>query len=152
MGGFEVWRNLRATPALSGMPARLLDWSPWTGSASVLVSAARPGTLVRSVADIPGWQATERPAGALAADAHPVTIRRHGLVQAVQVPAGRTIVSFDYRPPGWPAAKTASLAGVAAAIALALLGAGVGRRREELESLPEPEPAIDPGSASPLRV
>ena len=73
--------------------------------------------LTRSVAAIPGWTATWQPAGG---QAESLQIRRSGIVQTVDVPAGRGVVSWHYRAPGLTAGLALSLLAAAIIIALAL--------------------------------
>ena len=86
--------------------------------------------VIRSVAATAGWSATWHPRrGAAAA----LAVHRDGLVQAVDVPAGRGVVTWSYRPPGFRAGFALSLG--AAAFILLLLASGLflarsGRPRE----------------------
>ncbi|HXZ71600.1 MAG TPA: hypothetical protein VEH31_12135, partial [Streptosporangiaceae bacterium] len=72
--------------------------------------------VIRSVTAIAGWSATWRPR-----HGPPVTLAvgRAGLVQAVDVPPGRGVVTWRYLPPWFPAGFALSL--VAAALILVLL-------------------------------
>jgi hypothetical protein len=123
VGGFLGFRSHVSALPFGGSPVQVLSSSPWTGAATVLVSAAGPTTLVRSMAAIPGWQATERPAGSHSGTARLVPVRPDGLVQSVRAPAGRTVVTFSYVPPGWHEAQWAALAGALGCLLLAGLGA-----------------------------
>lgn len=137
IGPFAVYANRRATgpfalqpgqvtaSATSGAASRSLargvtvvSSSPWTGAETLLVTSPRPATLVRSVADIPGWHATETHHGRSVE----VAVRRVGLVQGVEVPAGTTEVTFAYDAPGLGAGRAAAAAGTTALAALALEG------------------------------
>ncbi len=73
--------------------------TPW-GDETVRVTTARPATLVRSEQFATGWQATVITAASRGAKAlrHAGAVRRHGLIQAVAVPAGTSLVHFTYRP------------------------------------------------------
>jgi hypothetical protein len=102
---------------------RVVATSPWTASESVEVDAARACLLVRSVAHIPGWQATITSRGR----ARPAVVRRFGLVQAVELPAGVSFVTFRYDPPGL--APGVLLAACGAALIAALLLVGIVRSR-----------------------
>jgi hypothetical protein len=55
---------------------------------------------VRSEQYATGWQATVMTAAARGGGEshHAVPVRRHGLIQAVHVPAGTSLVHFTYRP------------------------------------------------------
>ena len=63
-----------------------------------------------------GWGATWHPRHGAAA---PLAVYRDGLVQAVDVPAGRGVVTWSYRPPGFRAGFALSL-GAATFIVLLL--------------------------------
>jgi hypothetical protein len=73
--------------------------------------------VVRAVADIPGWSATWQPRGGTPAT---LAVDRAGLVQAVDVPAGRGIVTWNYVPPGFTVGATLSLGATALLLALML--------------------------------
>ena len=114
---------------------RPVSLQPWPGrSASgasvrrVTGSAAEPSAaavfsphgvrVVRSVAAIPGWSATWHPQRGRAVM---LTVRRAGLVQAVDVPPGRGVVTWSYVPPWFMAGFALSL-GAAAHILLLVAG------------------------------
>lgn len=104
--------------------------SPWDPTETVAVHADRAFTLVRSVADVPGWSARVLRASGGSA----VPVRRDGLVQSVALPAGRYEVTFTYTAPGLRAGLVASAAGGAALLVLLALDAARrgrcrGRRR-----------------------
>ena len=65
---------------------------------SAVVSSPHGAEVVRAVASIPGWSATWTPSGETAV--RPLAVFRSGVVQAVDVPAGRGIVTWRYSPPG----------------------------------------------------
>jgi hypothetical protein len=72
--------------------------------------------VIRAVAAIPGWHATWHPrAGAATA----LPVARAGLVQAVGVPPGRGVVTWNYEPPGLAVGAALSLG---AAVLILLLG------------------------------
>ena len=106
-GAFAVFGDARASPALTlqagpggssdGASVRAAS-GPRFAPTSAAVSSSHGVTVVRAVADIPGWTALWRPAGSGRSASLPV--RRAGLVQAVTVPAGRGVVSWRYDPPG----------------------------------------------------
>jgi len=111
------------------------DW----GSAVDRVVASRPVTVVWSESYMPGWHARltplrnplgETPGGAGAAGTRGgprrAVVERHGLVQAVRVPPGSWLLTFDYRPSVLNAGFAASLVAV---LGFALLGAVVLVRR-----------------------
>ena len=58
---------------------------PGPPTETVSVTSSAPATMVRSVADIPGWHATENHDG----QTHETPVRSAGLVQSVSVPQGR---------------------------------------------------------------
>jgi hypothetical protein len=76
--------------------------------------------VVRSVAAIPGWSATWHPESGKPV---PLAISRAGLVQAVDVPPGRGILTWSYVSPGFRAGFALSL-GAAALLLLLLIAAG----------------------------
>ncbi len=136
-GAFAVFGDARATPPLtvragpdgSGAGASVRATSgPEFAPTSASVSSPRAVTVVRAVADIPGWTALWRPARGGGPVALPV--RRAGLVQAVTVPAGGGVVSWRYDPPGLALGLWVSLGALvlSAAAGLALL---VGWRRSK---------------------
>ena len=73
------------------------------------VSSPRGVRVVRSVAAIPGWSATWRPDGA--GRAEPLAVQRLGLVQAVDVPAGQGVLTWQYAAPGLETGAWCALAG-----------------------------------------
>ena len=127
IGPFSVFRNQRArgaywTEGPVGRPVsrrviRVVSSSSWQPTEVIAVTASAPTTLVRSVADIPGWSVTESSGGR----SREVAISRYGLVQAVQVPEGSTTVTFRYAPPGLRAGEVLSLAGLLALAFLSLV-------------------------------
>jgi hypothetical protein len=62
--------------------------------------------VVRSAAAIPGWRAAWHPQGGQAVT---LTVHRAGLVQAVDVPPGRGVVTWSYTPPWFMAGFVVSL-------------------------------------------
>jgi hypothetical protein len=73
--------------------------------------------LVRAVTDIPGWTATWTPSTGGAG--RTLTVRRSGLVQAVDVPAGQGVVTWYYHAPGVIPGLILSVLGVVLLAALA---------------------------------
>ncbi len=126
IGPFVVYDNTRARGpfwvAGSGASARgrfavrVLEASPWTATETVSVTSSGPATMVRSVADIPGWRATEDHDGRTFA----TPVRRDGLVQSISVPAGTTIVTFTYAPPGFRAGLVLFALGILGMLVLAI--------------------------------
>jgi hypothetical protein len=84
--------------------------------------------VVRSVAAIAGWSATWQPRHGPAAR---LAVQQDGLVQAVDVPAGRGVLTWSYTPPGWPAGLVLSLTATAL-IALLAFAAFRGRIRSDV--------------------
>ena len=98
--------------------------SAWTPTETVSITSGRRATVVRSVADIPGWSAT----GLHDGHSSPVALHRDGLVQSFSVPQGTTLVTFAYDAPGLKAGLGLSGLGIVALLVLGLLSLA-GRRR-----------------------
>jgi hypothetical protein len=134
-GAFAVFGDSRASPPLTlraspdgssaGASVRAAS-GPGFAPTSAAVSSPRPVTVVRAVADIPGWSATWRAAGGGRSVSLPV--RRAGLVQAVTVPAGRGVVSWRYAPPGLALGLWVSAGALVLTVAIGI-GLIVGWRR-----------------------
>jgi hypothetical protein len=79
--------------------AHVVSTTPW-GDETFRVTTARPATLVRSEQFATGWQATVTTTAGPGAKPvhHPATVRRDGLIQAVSIPTGTSLVHFTYRP------------------------------------------------------
>jgi hypothetical protein len=109
--------SLEALPGrpASGASVRLAGGSAANPTAAAVFSP-RGIRVIRSVTAIAGWSATWHPQ-----HGRPVTLAvgRAGLVQAVDVPPGRGVVTWRYQPPWFPAGLVLSLA--AAAFILFLL-------------------------------
>jgi hypothetical protein len=112
----SFWLGGRTRDTKSSLQVRVVKSSPWTPTETVAVTSAAPATVVRSVADIPGWSATGKHDGRSGA----ILLRRDGLVQSFAVPEGTTLVTFTYAPPGLEAGLTASGLGIVAMLILAL--------------------------------
>ena len=105
-GSFAVFRNTQAAPAaslralpgqsLQGASLRVASRSDGFPS-SVSVSSPEGAEVVRSIAAIPGYKATWTPAGSTHSASVPV--RRNGLVQVVDVPAGTGTLAWRYDTP-----------------------------------------------------
>jgi len=91
----------------------------------VAITSEAPATIVRSVADIPGWSATGKHDGRSGA----ILLRRDGLVQSFPVPEGTTLVTFAYAAPGLGTGLAASGLGITAMILLGLAAIALSRRR-----------------------
>jgi hypothetical protein len=117
-------RNPLTLEALPGQPAsgaairRLAG--PATGPTAAAVSSPHGVRVIRAVSDIPGWHATWYPPGGGRPAA--LTVDRAGLVQAVDVPPGRGVVTWNYVPPGFPAGAGLSLGAVVLILLLLLAG------------------------------
>jgi hypothetical protein len=128
--------------------ARLVSSYPW-GDETVRITTSRPATLVRSEQYSGGWQATvstDEPGGGHTTR-HP-TVRPHGLIQAVHVPAGTSLVHFTYRPRRVLEGLLISVGGAVALLALATwprtrrrLVARRARRQRAASSAPPPSAA-----------
>ena len=79
---------------------------PASSPTAAAVSSPHGVRVIRSVAATAGWRATWHPRGGAAA---PLAVHRDGLVQAVDVPAGRGVVTWHYRPPGFRTGSQARL-------------------------------------------
>ncbi len=77
----------------------MVSSTPW-GDQTIRVVTARPATLVRSEQYATGWQATITTSARVGAKPvhHAAEVQRHGLIEAVAVPAGTSLVHFTYRP------------------------------------------------------
>jgi hypothetical protein len=94
---------------------RRLQWAAY-GLEVDRVTARHPTLLIRSEAYVSGWHAQVARPGRPTVD---LPVRRHGLVQAVALPAGTSTVTFLYRPRGLDLGLVGSAVGL-----LALVGAG----------------------------
>ncbi|MGA3146078.1 MAG: hypothetical protein ABSF33_01235 [Acidimicrobiales bacterium] len=125
IGPFAVFKNTasqgwawltapRADPADKGPPApkagadaagpfgavTRTSTTPW-GTDSYLVDATRSARMIRSESYLRGWSATLTPVDGAGKPIGPTThlpVGRSGILQTVAVPAGRSMVTFVYRP------------------------------------------------------
>lgn len=84
-------------------------------------------TLVRSEAFAPGWTARIE-----TARTHRTVVRRverHGLIQSVALSPGRSIVTFEYTPPGWRVGSLVTATAVGGLVAVGGLRLARRRRR-----------------------
>jgi hypothetical protein len=111
--------TLQALPggSTSGASVRRLA-GPATEPTAAAVLSPHGVRVVRAVTATAGWTATWHPERGPAAA---LTIERLGLVQAVDVPPGRGIVTWSYVPPWFRAGLALSL-GACAAVLLLLAG------------------------------
>ena len=150
IGPFAAYINRRASgsfwlsgwtgDAKSGFKVRVIASSPWTATETVAVTSAAAATVVRSVADIPGWSATSDHDGR----AEAIALHRDGLVQSFDVTRGTTLITFRYAPPGLKAGLSASGLGLTGMLVLALAAIVLSRRPEDRS-----EEALATGSAGP---
>ena len=125
-GSFAVFEDHFASDplrlrAIPGRPAPRASVRRVAGSVAAPTAAAvfspRGVRVIRSVAATAGWTASWHPRHGRATT---LAVRRHGLVQAVDVPAGRGVVTWSYRPPGFRLGFALSL-GAAGFILLAVI-------------------------------
>lgn len=83
---------------------------PVFAPSSAEVSSTHGVEVIRSEAAIPGWSATWKP---LRGPVLALSVRRVGLVQAVEVPGGRGVLRWNYDPPGWTAGWVISVVSLA---------------------------------------
>lgn len=93
---------------------RLIEHSPHRQAFEVRADA--PGLLVMSEPAMAGWCATVQADGAAAAPAQ--MLIADGLLRAVQVPAGRSVVRLAYEPASYRVGLFIGLAALAAVLAL----------------------------------
>jgi hypothetical protein len=163
--GDHLARGPLSLEALPGRPAsgawvRLASGSAANPTAAAVFSP-HGIRVIRSVTAIAGWSAAWHPR-----HGRPVALAvgRAGLVQAVDVPAGRGVVTWRYQPPWFPAGFALSLA--AAAFIVVLLagcaacerrprrtGSARGRRRDKVGPwcAPAGEGADEHGGAQRIR-
>ena len=124
VGPYAAYRNLRAGPAwsLSGPGGRILQVHargaagvhPWLAP-RVTVTSPQGALLVRAETYARGWVALARSSTGQIT----LPVERHGLIQAVRLPAGTWTVTFSYRPARVQQGAWLSLAGLLALISLA---------------------------------
>lgn len=116
-GFIRIWQVPNPKPyfEIVGAPCH----TDFDGRYSVAVSCSQPSVLVRREMYAPGWTAQVNgrttPITAYAPDGSSV-----GLFESVRLPAGRSIVTFAYKPRGFDVSLAA-----AGASALTLAGAGI---------------------------
>jgi hypothetical protein len=135
IGTYLVLRNTRAygpltafAPSGRGRAAagiRVVSSSPWTPTETVAIEAPRPVLLVRGVADLPGWRVTVVAGGRQTR----ASLEQRGVVQAVELPAGRSLVTFAYDPPGLRTGLALAACGCALLAGLVALDLARTRRR-----------------------
>ena len=111
--------TIKALPGQSASGASVRDLSGGPDDPlAAAVSSAHGIQLIRSVAAIPGWSAAWQPADGGPAVKLPV--RTDGLVQVVDVPAGRGTVTWRYMSPHFMAGLALSIVAVLLILLLAL--------------------------------
>jgi len=125
-GSFAVFVDSLARPPLSlqalpGRPASGASVRPLAGPATAparaAVSSPHGVRVIRAVSAIPGWTAAWQPARGRAAS---LAVSRAGVVQAVDVPPGRGVLTWTYSPPGVTPGLALSLVAVAVTLVLAI--------------------------------
>ena len=91
---------------------------PAAGPTAAAVFSPHGVRVIRAVAAIPGWSAAWHPRDGRTAA---LTVDRAGLVQAVDVPPGRGVVTWSYVPPGFPVGAGLSLAAAILIVAFLLI-------------------------------
>lgn len=119
--------SLPSAPSIGGSVTSL-SLARWQDPVT-LVDAPRPALLVRSEQYSPGWYATVQPIDAAAAlrASFSRAVEPVGLLQGVELPAGRFRITWHYRSTGAEIGLVACGAGWLACAAIA--GAGARRRR-----------------------
>ncbi len=113
-----------AARSLAGASVRSLG-GPADAPDAAQVRSPHGARVIRAVAAIPGWSATWRP---VSGPARTLPVTRDGLVQAVTVPPGRGVLTWNYLPPRLLAGLVASVVAGVVTLLLMLLPA-VRRRR-----------------------
>ena len=129
----------------SGASVRRLA-GPATSPTVAEVSSPEGIRVIRSVADTPGWTATWRPRrGPPAA----LAVHRDGLVQSVDVPAGRGVVTWRYQPPGLRMGVALSAGATGLIILLLISGLFLPRAARPRARAPDPD---EPRRREPRRL
>jgi hypothetical protein len=125
---FAIFTDRAAAGALSvaglsggaapGASVRALA-GPADAPSSVAVSSPTGFRLTRSVAAIPGWSATWHPS---AGPSTQLAVQSSGIVQSVDVPAGRGVVTWSYIPPRFVSGVVLSLFAILILLVLAFSG------------------------------
>jgi hypothetical protein len=108
---------------------------PAAAPAAAAVFSPHGVRVIRSVAATAGWTASWHPRHGRAAA---LAVRRDGLVQAVDVPAGHGVVTWSYRPPGFRAGFALSLGATALVLLAVICGLFASRCRPSRTSRGRP--------------
>lgn len=112
--------TIQALPGRSAAGARITAVTGTPGDPRTATVVSPHGArIIRSVAAIPGWTATWHPERG---PATALTVQRDGIVQAVDVPPGHGVLSWNYTTPGFPAGLAMSAAALVALLAMAACG------------------------------
>ena len=131
---------------------------PAAAPAAAAVFSPHGVRVIRSVAATAGWTASWHPRHGRAAT---LAVRRDGLVQAVDVPAGHGVVTWSYRPPGFRMGFALSLGATALVLLAVLWGLFMSRSRRARSSRRRPgaapgrdgrQPGPDPHGPLPMIV
>jgi hypothetical protein len=111
------------------------------------VSSPHGVVVVRAVSNIPGWRASWRASSGIT---RALSVRARGVVQEVDVPAGRGVLSFSYDAPGVALGVVLTLVGLAllAAVLLVALAAAWRRRGWRSRSPSETPLSTRPGGGT----
>ncbi len=140
-GPFGVFVATRPSPPLRLRPLRGRTLGratvrrltgPELVPSSALVSSPRGAVVVRSDAAIAGWSATWQPTGG--GPPRILAVYRSGIVQAVEVPAGRGVLTWHYDGPGVRSGELAAGAGLLGLVALLAAGRRRSRRSSSVVS------------------
>jgi hypothetical protein len=149
----RAWVQAHGTYAISPhLPAGVRVLSQSTDTAVITVRSPRPSMLLRSEAWDSGWQAeivsgqaasedlagAETARGAPLAGAKSTPVLQVGVVQAVDIPAGLSIVRFSYKASGLSRGLTIAGGTLAAGVLGFALFVLAGRRRRRRQQTPEP--------------
>jgi hypothetical protein len=130
---FQATASKTPTGAQRGFGTVVTTSESTSGEERMSVSTTRPALLVRSVAFEPGSTAKLTPSDG--GPVRPLAVRRLGLIQSVQIPAGNYEVSWSYAPRSVVVGGLLSLGSVVAVTLLGIL-IGVDRRRRR-RSMPQ---------------
>ena len=126
-----AWLQASSSPAptapLAGLGSVTTTATQASGAEKMVVVAKRPARLVRSVAFEPGSEAKLTPIGG--GPVRSLSVKAFGLIQAVEIPAGKYRVSWSYAPRSLVVGGVLTLASVAGAAFVAAFAVFDLRRR-----------------------